>query len=82
MEESTTYKIETDQGFNYGYLWWLGESKTIPGLKAIVAIGISGQHILIIPEKELVVVTTADSMDNGPNSLLTLIDDFIIKGIK
>ncbi len=82
INESTSFKFKTDQGFNYGYLWWLGESKTKPGLKAIVAIGISGQHILIIPEKELVVVTTADSMDEGPNSLLTMIDEYIIKGIK
>ena len=81
IEESTSFKIKTDQMFGYGYLWWIGESQSKPGLKAIFAIGISGQHIIIFPEINTVVVTTADNIDKEPEFLLKMIDDYIIKGI-
>jgi len=79
--ESTSFKIKTDQLFGYGYLWWLGESQTKPGLKVVFATGINGQHIIIFPEINTVVVTTADNMDKEPEFLLKMIDDYIIKGI-
>ncbi len=82
INESTTSKIKTDQTFDYGYLWWIGKSDDKPGLKAIIAIGISGQHIIIIPEKNVVVVTTADNMDKDPEFLLRMVDDYIIRGVK
>jgi len=82
IEESTSFKIKTDQTLNYGYLWWLGESKVKPGLKGVIAIGIGGQHIAIVPEMNLVVVTTANNMSKDPDFLLTMIDDYIIKGVK
>ena len=82
INESTSFKIQTDQSFGYGYLWWLGESKVKPGLKAVFAIGVAGQHIVIIPEKNIVVVTTADNMDKAPEFLLKMIDEYIVKGIK
>ena len=81
IEESTSFKIKTDQMFGYGYLWWIGESQSKPELKAIFAMGISGRHIIIFPEINTVVVTTADNIDKEPEFLLKMIDDYIIKGI-
>ena len=81
IEESTSFKIKSDQMFGYGYLWWIGESQSKPGLKAIFAMGISGRHIIIFPEMNTVVVTTADNIDKEPEFLLKMIDDYIIKGI-
>ena len=80
--ESTTSKIKTDQTFDYGYLWWIGESKSKPGLKAIFAMGISGQYIIIFPEINTVVVTTADNSNKNPEFLLKMVDDYIIKGMQ
>lgn len=82
INESTSFKIKSDQTFDYGYLWWLGESKNKPGLKVIFAIGMGGQHIIIVPQKKLVVVTTADNPDKAPEFLLSMVDDYIIKGLK
>ncbi|MBN2774742.1 MAG: serine hydrolase, partial [Prolixibacteraceae bacterium] len=79
INESVTFKIKTDQGFDYGYLWWLGESEFQKELKAIFAMGISGQLIVIIPETEMVIVTTSDNTGNTPELLLKMIDEYIIK---
>ena len=79
IEESTTPKIKTDQTFDYGYLWWIGKSQSKPGLKAIFAMGISGQHIIIFLGINTVVVTTADNSNKNPEYLLKMVDDYIIK---
>jgi len=47
-------------GFYYGYQWWLG--RTLSGgkdVKWVAAQGLGGQRIYIVPELDLVVVTTA-----------------------
>ena len=82
IEQSTSFKINSGQMFGYGYLWWLVESQTKPGLKVIIATGISGQHIVIVPQIKLAVVTTADNMDKEPEFLLRMIDLYIIKSVK
>lgn len=82
IEESTSFKIKSDQTFNYGYLWWLGESKNKPGLKVIFAMGGRGQLIIIVPKENLVAAITADNMDRGAGILLTMVDDYIINAIK
>ena len=63
-------------------MWWIGESQSKPGLKAIFAMGISGQLIIIFPGINTVVVTTADNLNKEPEYLLKMVDDYIIKGIK
>ena len=44
--------------------------------------GIGGQFIVIVPEMNIVIVTTANRMDKDPDSLSKMIDDYIIKGVK
>ncbi len=82
IEESTSFKTKTDQTFDYGYLWWLRESARKPNVKVIFAMGIGGQHIVIIPDLSTVIVTTADNMDRSPEVVLKMIDECIIAGIK
>ena len=82
IDESTTFKIKSDQTFDYGYLWWIGESQNKPRLKAIFAMGIGGRYIIIVPKEKLVVVTTADNSDIRSESLLKMVDDYIIKAIE
>ena len=82
INESTTFKIKTNQAFDYGYLWWIGKSKVKPGLEGVFATGLGGQHIIIIPEMNTVIVTTADNTAEELDTLLRMVDDYIIKGIK
>lgn len=44
-------------GDSYGYSWWI---KQITGCNAYYALGYGGQTIMIIPDKEMVIVFTAD----------------------
>lgn len=81
IQESTSFKIKTGQTFDYGYLWWLGESNSKDNIKVIFAMGIAGQYIVIIPDLSTVVVTTADNKDRPPEVVLKMIDDYIIKAI-
>jgi CubicO group peptidase (beta-lactamase class C family) len=56
-----------DRGEGYGYLWW---TMPIPGprgqtLQAVFANGWGSQFILLVPELDLVIVTTGGNMENG-----------------
>jgi len=62
VEESLQYGARfypwgpvTDHG--YGYQWWLG---AIGGYRLFFAVGIGGQYILVFPEIDMIVVTTAN----------------------
>ncbi len=44
------------EDLGYGYLWWTG---TLGGYRIHIAWGYAGQHIFLVPEAELIVVTTA-----------------------
>jgi CubicO group peptidase (beta-lactamase class C family) len=62
IRESTRTLPDTVNGFGgrpatYAYLWW-----GLPG-GVIAAAGAGGQWILVVPDRELVVVSTADSQD-------------------
>ena len=45
-------------GFAYGYLWWRFR---VNNYQAISAFGYGGQLIVMVPELNLIVVTTSDS---------------------
>ncbi len=69
----------------YGYLWWrrnTGEHETF------VALGYGGQFIFVIPELQLVLVTTsAWDQETNPNryvhyaGILDLVDNYIIPAV-
>ena len=46
----------------YGYQWWLGEEK---GMDFFFMRGIKGQYVLVVPEKDLIVVRMGRKRDNG-----------------
>jgi Beta-lactamase len=58
VKESLTPRIDAEEGFKYGYQWWLlphGE----PARLAWAARGMGGQRLLVFPEDHLIVVSTA-----------------------
>ena len=60
IDASTTRKIDINNRYSYGYLWWLGHSP-VNGREIgwAAALGRGGQSIRIVPELDLVVVVTA-----------------------
>jgi CubicO group peptidase (beta-lactamase class C family) len=58
VKESLTPRIDAGEGFKYGYQWWLlphGE----PSQLAFLGRGMGGQRLMIFPEHDLIVVSTA-----------------------
>ena len=71
VEDATRKHTETDGDLGYGYQWW-----TYPSLAAYTALGRYGQTIFVIPEADLVIVTTAQ-MDNH-DEIFRLIEQYIL----
>lgn len=65
VKESTLAHIKTTSG-SYGYQWWL-RSFDINDKKidSFYAIGTGGQFIVVIPEFDMVLVSTAQNYDRG-----------------
>ena len=54
-------------GFDYGFYWWRS-----PADGAFTAFGHGGQYILVVPDKNLVIVLTAEPDTNGDTSEIGL----------
>lgn len=71
--------------FYYGQQWWMG--RTLSGdkdVKWIAGVGLGGQRVFIIPELDLVVVTTA-GLYGSPrqgNAPLDILANFIIPSVR
>jgi CubicO group peptidase (beta-lactamase class C family) len=58
VEESTARIVfDTHHGYPYGYFWW---NARYHGLDVDFAWGHGGQYVFVVPERDLVVVTTSD----------------------
>jgi CubicO group peptidase (beta-lactamase class C family) len=77
---STSYSTK-DNGMGYGYLWTVD-----PDQGSFSALGLAGQHIYVIPSKNLVIVFTGTlpsyqfDMDFLP--LKALVDNYILPAVK
>jgi CubicO group peptidase (beta-lactamase class C family) len=65
------------EGMRYGYLWWV---TTDCGYHAFFAGGFGGQYVTVIPELDLVVVTTGDVdvFTNTSRNLRKLVTEVVI----
>jgi CubicO group peptidase (beta-lactamase class C family) len=75
VENATRKHTETDGDLGYGYQWW-----THPSLAGYTALGHYGQTIFVIPESDLVIVTTAE-LDNH-DEIFRLIDQYILPAVQ
>jgi CubicO group peptidase (beta-lactamase class C family) len=67
-------------GQRYGYGWWIRE---LAGYQAFYAWGFGGQYIILVPDLELVVVTTsastvAEDRRSHRRTLFELVEDLVI----
>lgn len=84
VEESTSNKVRIASesnfytGLNYGYWWWIQE-------KAYMAWGAGGQYIIVRPDLNLVVVTTAngfDQINRYPEFFKSFLEENIYSAVK
>ena len=69
--------------YNYGYLWWLGK---INGYTLYMALGYGGQTVLVFPQLNLIVVTTANP-DIPPDvdqerPILELVSRYVLPAVR
>jgi CubicO group peptidase (beta-lactamase class C family) len=70
VSEATRKHTSTGGNLGYGYQWW-----TYPKWDAYAALGRDGQTIFVIPESDLIVVTTAGGVSH--DRIFQLIEDFV-----
>ena len=75
VANATRTHTETGGDLGYGYQWW-----TYPSLAAYTALGRDGQMIFVIPELDLVIVTTAEM--NGHDEIFQLIQQYILPAVQ
>lgn len=87
VEEATATQIEGSfhgAPIRYGYLWWLDIGNPLftylDEESAYVAMGVRGQRILVLPDRDTVVVVTADQTDESRCD--ELIRDYILPALK
>jgi len=75
VANATRTHTETGGELGYGYQWW-----TYPSLKAYTALGRGGQTIFVVPELDLIVVTTAELNNHDP--IFQLIEQYILPAVR
>lgn len=67
VDTSTAPLVDTGGSSAYGYMWWVRDMKfdTLGELRVVRASGSRGQRILVIPQRDLVVVHAVDTADDG-----------------
>jgi CubicO group peptidase (beta-lactamase class C family) len=61
-------------GLGYGYQWW-----TYPTMRAYAALGRDGQTIFVVPDLQLIIVTTAQV--DGHAAIFKLIEQYIVPAV-
>ena len=72
VQAATKEHISTGGRLGYGYQWW-----TYPTHGAYTALGRDGQTIFVVPELDMVIVTTAE-IHAGHDPIFELIDNYIL----
>lgn len=79
ISENWIKKTLKDYSTNYGYLWWLKNTKLY---KSYYALGTGGNIIACIPDYNLVIAISSEVTRDNINNRWQLIDEFIIPYLK
>jgi len=84
ISASTAAHVDVDGPEEYGYLWWRTEAPFEGSLvQGIYASGWGSQFIFVVPEYDLVVVTTGGNHDNGMNfAPAKMFPEYILPALK
>ncbi len=63
LDESAIPRTQFTDGTGYGYQWWLGRGDAQE--RAVAAWGYGGQFIVVLPDLDMVMVTTAENYLGG-----------------
>jgi CubicO group peptidase (beta-lactamase class C family) len=85
--DSTQKQVGVNSNENYGYLWWLFELKDSDKNKkytAFAARGYGGQHIIVVPELDLVVVIVSNYMQHSKDGSdpSGLVSEYILPAVR
>ncbi len=69
--------VGTGSALNYGLMWW-----TYPQLKAYAALGYDGQTVFVIPDLDLLVVTTAATVTHEHDEIFDLIETYVVPAVR
>lgn len=75
VQTATAQHTVTDGLLGYGYQWW-----TYPKWGAYAALGRYGQTIFVVPDLNLIVVTTAAT--DGHDAIFRLIEQYIVPAVQ
>jgi CubicO group peptidase (beta-lactamase class C family) len=80
--ESITAAPLLDEGMpnkTYGYHWWIGEEG---GQKIFYMRGLSGQYVIVIPDKKIIIVRLGNKRDKTPDGVLKDVPVFVEEVLK
>jgi len=81
VKESLTPAIDAEEGFKYGYKWWL--LPRAGGLDFVwMGMGFGGQHLMVFPEKHLIATFTAWSILKDPPSYVEEFANKLVPSVK
>jgi len=88
LSPSTNFSHPNQYGafknYNYGYLWWLGQ---VHGYDLFMDLGYGGQFVVVFPDLNLIVVSTAinqvhtNTADIQEMAIFDIIDKYIVAAI-
>lgn len=85
VERSTSFRVRTISGEEYGYLWWRrATSHRGAPLQTFYAIGNGGQQIIVAPSLDLVAVFTGSNYDTAATAGYPqgIFDRFVLAAVR
>lgn len=77
VQNAITTQVKTGGDLDYGLMWW-----NYPRLKAYTALGYNGQTVFVIPDLDLMIVTTAATVNHNHDEIFELIENDVIPAVQ
>jgi CubicO group peptidase (beta-lactamase class C family) len=80
VQKATHARAQAEGDLDYGYQWWTQSSPAANAAAAYAALGRYGQTIFVVPQFDLVIVTTAQ-LDNH-DGIFQLIEQYVLPAVQ